>query len=146
MLASDKVFGGRGLGIKAAFDNDLSKIGKVWQGVKIEDVEKIRQILFEQEIKMGIIATPAQAAQAVASMLIEGGGMAFMIFALAAPNSIAFAQIITLISPILIYHKLQWFILDVSAEVIQEDMSCAFIVARKRARGMRRDYDIRHFP
>jgi len=74
--------------------------------VRIEDVEKIPQILFEQEIKMGIIATPAQAAQAVASMLIEGGGMAFMIFALAAPNSIAFAQIITLISLIFIHHKL----------------------------------------
>lgn len=41
--------------------------------MRIEDVEKIPQILFEQEIKMGIIATPAQAAQAVASKLIEGG-------------------------------------------------------------------------
>jgi len=56
--------------------------------VRIEDVEKIPQILFEQEIKIGIIATPAQAAQAVASKLIEGGGMASMIFALAAPNLI----------------------------------------------------------
>ena len=41
--------------------------------MKIEDVEKIPQILFEQEIKMGIIATPAQAAQVVANKLIEGG-------------------------------------------------------------------------
>lgn len=71
----------QGFEIKVAFDNDLSKIGKVWQGVKIEDVEKIPQILFEQEIKMGIIATPAQAAQAVASKLIEGGAKAILNFA-----------------------------------------------------------------
>ena len=71
----------QGFEIKVAFDNDLSKIGKVWQGVKIEDVEKIPQILFEQEIKMGIIATPAQAAQSVASKLIEGGVKAILNFA-----------------------------------------------------------------
>ncbi len=71
----------QGFEIKVAFDNDLSKIGKVWQGVKIEDVEKIPQILFEQEIKMGIIATPAQTAQAVASKLIEGGVKAILNFA-----------------------------------------------------------------
>lgn len=71
----------QGFEIKVAFDNDLSKIGKVWQGVKIEDVEKIPQILFEQEIKMGIIATPAQAAQAVASELVEGGVKAILNFA-----------------------------------------------------------------
>ena len=71
----------QGFEIKVAFDNDLSKIGKVWQGVKIEDVEKIPQILFEQETKMGIIATPAQAAQAVANNLIEGGVKAILNFA-----------------------------------------------------------------
>lgn len=71
----------QGFEIKVVFDNDLSKIGKVWQGVKIEDVEKIPQVLFEEEIKMGIIATPAQAAQAVASNLIEGGVKAILNFA-----------------------------------------------------------------
>ncbi len=71
----------QGFEIKVAFDNDLSKIGKVWQGVKIEDVDKIPQILFEEEIKMGIIATPAQAAQLVANKLIEGGVEAILNFA-----------------------------------------------------------------
>ena len=71
----------QGFEIKVAFDNDLSKIGKVWQGVRIEDVDKIPQVLAEQEIKMGIIATPAQAAQAVASKLIEGGAKAILNFA-----------------------------------------------------------------
>lgn len=70
-----------GFKIKVAFDNDLSKIGKMWQGVKIEDVEKIPQIVAEEEIKIGIITTPAKAAQEVANKLIEGGVEGILNFA-----------------------------------------------------------------
>lgn len=81
----------QGFEIRAAFDNDLSKIGKVWQGVKIEDVEKIPQVLAEQEIKMGIIATPAPAAQEVVNKLIEGGVRGILNFApvrIVVPNGV----------------------------------------------------------
>jgi len=72
----------QGFKIRVAFDNDLSKTGKMWQGVRIEDVEKIPQILAEQaEIKMAIIATPAKAAQEVVNKLIEGGVKAILNFA-----------------------------------------------------------------
>ena len=71
----------QGFEIKVAFDNDLSKIGKMWQGVMIEDVEKIPQILAEKEIKIGIITTPAKAAQATANKLIEGGVEGILNFA-----------------------------------------------------------------
>jgi len=71
----------QGFKIKAAFDNDLSKIGKVWQRVRIQDVEKIPQVLSKQEIKMGIITTPAGAAQEVANKLVEGGVKAILNFA-----------------------------------------------------------------
>jgi redox-sensing transcriptional repressor len=71
----------QGFRIKIAFDNDLSKIGKMWQGVMIEDVEKIPQILSEQEIKIGIITTPAKAAQDVANRLIAGGVEGILNFA-----------------------------------------------------------------
>lgn len=70
-----------GFRIKVAFDNDLSKIGKMWQGVKIEDVEKIPQILSQEEIKIGIITTPAKAAQEVVNKLIEGGVEGILNFA-----------------------------------------------------------------
>ncbi len=81
----------QGFEIKTAFDNDLSKIGKIWQGVKIEDVEKIPQVLAEQEIKMGIIATPAPAAQKVVNKLIEGGVKGILNFApvrIVVPNGV----------------------------------------------------------
>ncbi len=71
----------QGFEIKVAFDNDLSKIGKMWQGVMIEDVEKIPRILAEKEIKIGIITTPAKAAQATANKLIEGGVEGILNFA-----------------------------------------------------------------
>ncbi len=81
----------QGFEIRTAFDNDLSKIGKIWQGVKIEDVEKIPQVLAEEEIKMGIIATPAPAAQEVVNKLIEGGVRGILNFApvrIVVPNGV----------------------------------------------------------
>lgn len=71
----------QGFKIKAAFDNDLSKIGKVWEGVKIQDVETIPEVLSKQEIKIGIITTPAEAAQEVANKLVEGGVKGILNFA-----------------------------------------------------------------
>ena len=71
----------QGFKIKAAFDNDLSKIGKLWQRVRIQDVEKIPQVISKQEIKIGIITTPAGVAQEVANKLVEGGVKAILNFA-----------------------------------------------------------------
>lgn len=67
--------------IRAAFDKDPSKIGKVWQGVEVQDVENIPQILPLKEIKIGIITTPASAAQEVADKLVKGGVKGILNFA-----------------------------------------------------------------
>lgn len=67
--------------IRAAFDKDPSKIGKVWQGVEVKDVENIPQILPLKEIKIGIITTPASAAQEVADKLVKGGVKGILNFA-----------------------------------------------------------------
>jgi len=67
--------------IRAAFDKDPSKIGKVWQGVEVQDVENIPQILPLKEIKIGIITTPASAAQEVADKLVKGGIKGILNFA-----------------------------------------------------------------
>lgn len=67
--------------IRAAFDKDPSKIGKMWQGVEVQDVENIPQILPLKEIKIGIITTPASAAQEVADKLVKGGIKGILNFA-----------------------------------------------------------------
>jgi redox-sensing transcriptional repressor len=80
-LLSYPGFKRQGFKIKATFDTDLSKIGKIWEGVKIQEAEKIPQVLLDLEIKIGIITTPAEAAQEVANKLVEGGVKGILNFA-----------------------------------------------------------------
>lgn len=58
--------------IRLAFDNDPQKIGKILEGILVQDVEKVPYLLPKFRIKIGIIATPTEAAQRVADKLIEG--------------------------------------------------------------------------
>jgi len=67
--------------IKAAFDNDPSKVGRTWQGVTIQDVKKIAEVISREKIDIGIITTRAMAAQVVANKLIEGGVKGILNFA-----------------------------------------------------------------
>lgn len=70
-----------GFHIVAAFDNDLLKIGKTWENVKIEDVARIPEVVKEKQIKIGIIAVPAKSAQMVADYLINSGVKTLLNFA-----------------------------------------------------------------
>jgi len=67
--------------IKAVFDNDPAKIGKVRQGLRIQSPEAIPRVLSREGIKIGIITTPAEAAQEVANKLIQGGIKGILNFA-----------------------------------------------------------------
>jgi len=74
-------FKGKGFKIKAAFDNDPSKVGKTWQGVTIQNVQKIARVISQEKIDIGIITTPAPATQEVANKLVEGGVKGILNFA-----------------------------------------------------------------
>lgn len=67
--------------IKAAFDLDPIKVGKTWEGVTIQDVKKIPEVISQEEINIGIITTPAMVAQQVANKLVEGGVKGILNFA-----------------------------------------------------------------
>lgn len=67
--------------IVAVFDNDPEKIGRKVEGVRIQPVEKMCDILSQNRIKVGIITTPAEAAQSVADKLVEGGVRGILNFA-----------------------------------------------------------------
>jgi redox-sensing transcriptional repressor len=71
----------RGFKIAAVFDNDLRKIGKKWEDVVLHDISEIAERAKEEEIQIGIIAVPAEAAQRVANMLISSGIRAILNFA-----------------------------------------------------------------
>jgi len=73
-------FGAYGLQISAVFDNDPGKIGKIVKKVKVEDVSKL-STLKNKNIKLGIIAVPASAAQSVADALVKAGIRGILNFA-----------------------------------------------------------------
>ena len=62
-----------GLSIVAAFDASPAKIGTEIHGVPVLDVAKLPDLVQRLNIHLGIITTPAPAAQAIADLLVESG-------------------------------------------------------------------------
>jgi redox-sensing transcriptional repressor len=58
----------------AAFDTDPQKVGKrLPNGLTINHVDELEDVVKEREVHIGIIATPASAAQSVANQLVLAG-------------------------------------------------------------------------
>ena len=71
----------RGFKCVAAFDNDPHKIGKVTpSGLKITDIKNLNQVVEELNIEIGVITTPASAAQAVAGLFLQANVNAILNF------------------------------------------------------------------
>ncbi len=69
-----------GFRISIAFDSDPKKIGKIYQGIKIEDFSEIERIIKKESIKIAIITVPASAAQEIADRLVRAGIEAILNF------------------------------------------------------------------
>jgi redox-sensing transcriptional repressor len=70
-----------GVNIVAAFDTDPYKVGEQIHGKQVLHTEKLLDLAHRMHIHMGVIATPAAAAQACADLMIEGGIRAIWNFA-----------------------------------------------------------------
>jgi len=71
----------QGFNIVAVFDNDLSKIGKKWEGIVIQDTSELPKTVKEQDIRIGIIAVPTQVSQEIVDTLTSCGVRAILNFA-----------------------------------------------------------------
>lgn len=80
-LCSYRGFRERGFNIVGVFDNDLAKIGKRLMDMEVMGSEKIKAVVEENNVKIGVITVPAAAAQQAANQLIEAGVMAILNFA-----------------------------------------------------------------
>ncbi|MDP8233278.1 MAG: redox-sensing transcriptional repressor Rex [Candidatus Saelkia tenebricola] len=80
-LLSYKGFENVGFIIQVAFDKDCKKIGRVFSGVKIYDFKKMKEIIRKENIRIGIIAVPAEFAQEVAEIMISSGVKSILNFA-----------------------------------------------------------------
>jgi redox-sensing transcriptional repressor len=70
-----------GFQLAAVFDTDPRKIGTRVDGLAVEDISKLADVVADRGIVIGIVATPAQSAQDVADRLVEAGVHSILNFA-----------------------------------------------------------------
>ena len=74
-------FRSHGMEIVAAFDVDTEKIGQSIHGTEVQPLFCLPDFVRRQGIPLGLIATPAGAAQSVADLMVSGGIRAIWNFA-----------------------------------------------------------------
>ena len=85
-LADYGGFTERGFRVVAVFDTDESKIGQMAGGIPVRHLDDLKDAAREGEIQIGMIATPAAAAQEVADRLADAGVKSILNFAPAVIN------------------------------------------------------------
>lgn len=72
-IAGSDVFADHGFEIVAVLDNDPAKIGTPIGDLAIGDVRHLGDVVRESKIVVGVIASPAKAAQSLADELVDAG-------------------------------------------------------------------------
>ena len=80
-LANYGGFGARGFPVAALVDADPGKVGKKVAGIMVRHIDDLPQIVEEHQAAIGIIATPAEAAQDVADRMVTAGVSSILNFA-----------------------------------------------------------------
>jgi redox-sensing transcriptional repressor len=80
-LSSYRGFNSKGFKLVAVFDNDPAKVGKRLGTFTIQPFDELAATVQKHEIKLAVIAVPADAAQGVADKLVEAGVRGILNFA-----------------------------------------------------------------
>ncbi|MEK6278075.1 MAG: redox-sensing transcriptional repressor Rex [Actinomycetota bacterium] len=72
-IASSDIFADHGFQIVAIFDVEQSVIGMQVGDLRVRDFSELEDVVSEEEIVVGVLAVPAEAAQEVADRLVEAG-------------------------------------------------------------------------
>jgi redox-sensing transcriptional repressor len=80
-LAGYAGFGTRGFRIAGLVDADRARVGNLIAGVEVRHVDELEAILSDNEVSIGVIATPASAAQDVCDRLVGAGVTSVLNFA-----------------------------------------------------------------
>ncbi|TCL63796.1 redox-sensing transcriptional repressor [Hydrogenispora ethanolica] len=80
-LANYDNFSRRGFIIKAIFDKNPEVIGGYIKGIPVLDIKELQEYLRVEPVEIGVITTPAEAAQETADRLVQGGVKAIWNFA-----------------------------------------------------------------
>lgn len=108
-LANYSGFRSRGFRVVALLDADESRHGETVAGVQVQPFDQLEQIVREQNVAIGVIATPAVAAQGVADRMIGCGISSILNFApgvINAPESVNVRKVdLSIELQILAYHE-----------------------------------------
>ena len=73
-IASSDIFADHGFRVVAVFDTDPEKIGKpVSDALTVRPYDDLERVVLEEEVVVGVLAVPTEAAQKVADDLVEAG-------------------------------------------------------------------------
>jgi len=80
-LAGYSGFGQRGFPIAGIVDNDDAKVGTQIGGIPVRRIEELAAIVKAARVSIGVVATPASAAQEAADRLVKAGVTSILNFA-----------------------------------------------------------------
>jgi redox-sensing transcriptional repressor len=80
-LANYRGFAARGFRVAALVDADRTKVGETLGDLVVQPIDKLPEIAAAERLAIGVIATPATAAQDVADRLVEAGITSILNFA-----------------------------------------------------------------
>jgi redox-sensing transcriptional repressor len=95
-LANYRGFSERGFEVVALLDSDRRKVGERVGGLTVRHIEELDQIVGEHEVAIGVVATPATAAQEVADRMVRAGVRSILNFApavIAVPPSVSVRKV-----------------------------------------------------
>jgi redox-sensing transcriptional repressor len=72
-IAGSDIFADHGFRIVAIFDVDPKLVGKELGGVPVRSFDEIDQVVADEDVVVGVLAVPSEAAQQVADRLVEAG-------------------------------------------------------------------------
>ena len=108
-LANYTGFASRGFHVAALLDADPERVGESVGGLTISPTDKLAAIVREHAVAIGVIATPAEAAQGVCDRLVAAGVSSILNFApavLAVPEHVDVRKVdLSIELQILAYHE-----------------------------------------
>ena len=95
-LANYRGFGERGFRPVALLDVDPAKVGESINGLEVRHVDELPDVVRRHDAAIGVIATPAPAAQQVADRLVDAGVRSILNFApavIAVPEGVSVRKV-----------------------------------------------------
>jgi redox-sensing transcriptional repressor len=72
-IASSEIFADHGFRVVAIFDNSESKVGTQVGSQVVRHIDELRQVVEDEDIVVGVLAVPTNAAQGLADELVAAG-------------------------------------------------------------------------